>query len=99
MKLLVDTLAVARLTRLVTRDRITRRPRNWVWEHAPEPIAALVDCPWCVSIWAAAGVVAARRFAPRAWSPVAAALAMSEVAGIVAGARVPPASGGSVPRP
>lgn len=84
MKLLVDTLAVARLTRLVTRDRITIRPRNWVWEHAPEPIAGLVDCSWCVSMYVAFGVVAARRFAPRAWSPVAAALAMSEVAGLAA---------------
>lgn len=84
MNLLVDTLAVLRLTRLVTRDRITRRPRNWVWEHASEPIAGLVDCPWCVSMYVAFGVVAARRFAPRAWSPIAAALAMSEVAGLAA---------------
>lgn len=78
----IDALATYRLTRLVTRDRITARYRDAIrgpydgGEH-------FVDCPWCVGMWIAFGVVAARRLAPALWSPVATALAFSAVAGIV----------------
>ena len=79
--LVVDALAAYRLTRLVTEDRITaplrdRVPAGWASE--------LVGCSWCVGVWAAAGVVAARRLAPRAWTPVAEVLAVAAVVGITA---------------
>lgn len=105
----VDALAVARLTRLVTRDKITedargaavlvayqrrdgyRRShddltlREWATvplQDAQAPrLAQLVTCSWCVSIYVALGVAIARRRWPRAWAPVADALAFSAVAG------------------
>lgn len=46
-------------------------------------LAELLECPWCVSIWIAAGVVAARRIAPRLWGPIAALLAASTIAGVL----------------
>lgn len=46
-------------------------------------LATLVTCPWCAAVWVAFGVVAARHIAPRAWAPVARALALSTVAGFV----------------
>jgi len=107
--LLIDALAVARLTRLVTADAITAGPRDAAIRLAyrragrsadltemeewgspgdaveadahPPKLAKLVTCPWCSSFWIAAGVIAARRVAPRQWDRLARALALSHVAG------------------
>ena len=48
---LLTVLAVARLTHLLVYDFITDRPRAWIQEHGPLPLAYLVQCPWCLSIW------------------------------------------------
>lgn len=53
--------AAARLTQLVTTDSITEPPRVWVTERADRrritrPIAVLINCGWCVSVWVAAAV-------------------------------------------
>ena len=83
MNLLVDALAVFRLTRLVTRDRILEPVRARA-EAGPEWLRYLSGCPWCISIHAAVGVVVARRLAPKAWGPLAEVLAFSAVAGLIA---------------
>jgi hypothetical protein len=49
-------LATARLTRLVTRDYLTQRPRRWVQARVPESVAYLLGCEWCSSVWIGAGV-------------------------------------------
>lgn len=81
----VAALATARITRLVTTDRITRAPRDGLLRRM-EPTsvwAYLLVCDWCVSVYAGAGVVAALW----AWDwsvwPLA-ALAASHVAGWLA---------------
>lgn len=51
-------------------------------KHAPR-LAELVTCPWCTGIYVAFGVVFARRFFPRAWSPVARALAVAAAAAFI----------------
>ena len=93
MNLLIDMLATFRLTRLATRDTITepfrQQLRHAAMRQVDSPgIAAKVDtlisCPWCVGWWIAVAVVAARRLYPRAWEPVAAALAASAVTGLIA---------------
>lgn len=56
-------------------------------DEAPPKLAKLVTCPWCSSVWLAAGVVAVSRVAPRQWRYVARGLAFSAVAGII-GSRV-----------
>lgn len=55
-------------------------------ESLPDPprIASLVTCRWCAGMWIAGGVVAARQAAPRAWTPVAQALALSAAATLLA---------------
>lgn len=52
--------------------------------EAPK-LATLITCRWCSSVWIALGVVAARRLFPRAWPPLAEALAFSACAALLAG--------------
>ena len=112
MRLVVDALATSRITRLVTRDTLTRPLREAtiaaIYRHASRfsaedeaaqfgwtdvaisdghdapRLATLVTCSHCASVWVAFGVVAARRLTPRLWEPVAVALALSAVAGMIA---------------
>jgi hypothetical protein len=82
--LVVDALACYRATRLITRDSVPvfRVPRDAVvrrWEG--RPVAELVTCPWCVSVWLAAGIVTARLLLPGPWTLLALVLAFSAVAG------------------
>lgn len=81
----VDALAVYRITRLVVADKVTEPVREKVWESrdAESGLGYFVTCPWCVSFWVGAGVVAARQFAPSAWEPVARTMAASAVTGII----------------
>ncbi|MBF6515238.1 hypothetical protein IU421_13205 [Nocardia cyriacigeorgica] len=48
-------LAVARATRLITRDKLTEPFRTWVVTRrgVDSQIAYLVHCSWCSSIWVA----------------------------------------------
>ena len=46
--------ATFRVTRFVTRDYITERPRRWVIAHVSDPVAYLMTCSWCVSIYVSA---------------------------------------------
>lgn len=82
LALLCDALAAARLTRLAHRDTLLDPAREAVVRRLPAA-DELLSCPWCLSIWAGLAVVAARRLAPRAWAPLSAALACSQVAGMV----------------
>ncbi len=64
-------------------------PGGWA-ELAPlDPkapkLATLVTCRWCAGMWVSLGVVAARRLCPRAWAPLATALAYSAGAALLAG--------------
>lgn len=81
--LVVDALAAYRLTRLVTRDKITAPLRAPLVDR-PGLAGELVSCEWCVGVWASFGVVALRRLVPGAWAPVADALALAAVVGLIA---------------
>ena len=96
--LIDDALATYRLTRLVTTDRVTQKLRDrlnerWGTKTVPTipsgtrtvrtAFGELLTCDWCVSIYVGAAVAAVRTFAPRAWRPIARALASSAVAGVI----------------
>lgn len=53
---LILASATMRITRLVTEDTIFDTPRAWLQERAPDWLAYLIVCPWCVSVYAGAGV-------------------------------------------
>ena len=92
--LVIDALATARITRLLTEDRVPFGPiRDRILRNAdedsgglgsPSRLAELVTCPWCSSVHVAIFVGIVRWRFPRAWRPVATALAMSYVAGFLA---------------
>lgn len=50
--------------------------------NAPR-LAQLWSCRYCASVWTGAGVVLARRFAPKAWEPVAMVLSLSSLAALI----------------
>ncbi|SCL70428.1 hypothetical protein GA0070606_5396 [Micromonospora citrea] len=61
IEIVVVLFVVARVTRLVTADEITRRPREAIVRRLPEgsPCAYLLFCRWCLSVWIAAPAAAA----------------------------------------
>lgn len=99
LALVLDALACYRLTRLVVADSfppVARLRVRIVTKHTkttpnpdgghveePGPLAELVQCSWCASVWLAAGVVTAHWFAPTVWPPVSLVLALSAAAGVV----------------
>ena len=56
-KLVTQTAATWRITRLITQDEIARPVRAEVHRRWPgSKIAYLVECPYCVSVWAGLAV-------------------------------------------
>jgi hypothetical protein len=98
--LLLDALAVARLTRLVVSDTITAPLRQRLFGSRPgvtsdlaghrvqvaarPRLAQFITCPWCVSPYLAIGVVMLQALAPTACLYVTAVLAFSLLAGLLA---------------
>lgn len=87
--LIVDALAVYKLTRLATgTDRITsdlnEKVKQTLTERGHHEAAYFVTCPHCTSVWLAIVAVVGRRCFPKVWGPVAEVLAFSAAAGITA---------------
>lgn len=88
MSLLIDALATGRLTKLVVDDEITRPIRESI-ESATGPdskVTYLVNCPYCVSVWAGVAVQVLPRWAVRALALSGAALIGKWVADATEGA-------------
>lgn len=89
LALILVTVAVARLTRLVTTDAIMLPFRRWVVNRTGEesPFAYLVHCSWCTSIWLSipASIAWAFLMLPMSqwWIALPAFLAMSYVCGLL----------------
>lgn len=88
LMLVAMTLATARVTRLITRDRILAAPRRAVLNALPDDhlIAYLIVCDWCVSVYTGALAAAGGAWAGWwSWDAVPAiALAFSYVTGYLA---------------
>jgi hypothetical protein len=86
--LLLAALATARITRLVTTDRITEAPRNRLLLRLKDDGLAsyLITCDWCASVYIGAAVAGAGVWAQWwTWTmAIPAALAFSHVAGYLA---------------
>lgn len=86
--LAVAALVTARITRLITTDRITQAPRGWILARLDsEGLAAyLIVCDWCASFYAGLAVAGAGAWAGlwSWWWTVPLGLAFSYVAGWLA---------------
>lgn len=82
--LLLDIVAVYRLTKIIIEDRITDELRDFIWKRFPphsSKFGYLFTCPWCVSIWAGIIVFGLRRIDPKAANWLSGTLAASEATG------------------
>lgn len=104
MTLVLDALAVYRLWRLAAKDTILDGPRDDLVaairddaQHRGRTAVPwqveLLFCPWCLGFWLAVIAVAARRYCPRIWDPIATVLAVSALVGLVAEAEEQAADG------
>ena len=69
LSLVVGALAVARLSRLFTTDRLTIGYRRWVvnkWGEDSMP-SYLAHCDWCTSMWFAIPVMPVAALFPYPW--------------------------------
>lgn len=86
VSLIVAALAVARLTRLLTEDRIVVRWRQWiVRRYGPDSMVTYwIHCPWCLSLWIAAPIMPIAALFPYPWVVALLAIpAASMVAGLL----------------
>lgn len=83
--LIIAVLATARLTRLITDDKITEAARSRVARRG-QMIAYLIHCPWCISIYTGAAVAASWwAWGGQTWHTAAMlALAASHATGVIA---------------
>lgn len=74
--------------RVLTDDMTPAPDDTWtdvaLTDDDPPALAKVLTCRWCAGIWVGFGVVAARRFAPRLWDPIARVLAAGAVAALLA---------------
>jgi len=87
-----DVLATYRLTTLVKDDKLTENLRGSVFRHFGGPeeghkVSYLMTCPWCLGMYFAAFAVVGRRLWPSVWGPLAQALSLSALTGLLAEAR------------
>lgn len=86
----VAALATYRLTKLAIDDEILREPRELILErlnNSDHPLADkayyFLTCPWCVSIWAAGGILLLAKVLPNVGALLNTVLAASAVSGIL----------------
>lgn len=84
VSLLLDIIAVYRITKLIIDDDIMNEFRQMVWKRYPADstkIGYLITCPWCTSIWAGIAVFTLRKVDPNFTDYLSSILASSAVAG------------------
>ena len=87
VSLLVDVVAVYRLTKLINEDYITEDLRELVFKHFPpkkSKLGYVLTCSWCMSIWAAGAILTLRKISPETADYVSSILAASAVTGLAA---------------
>lgn len=85
-ELTVLGLATYRLTRLIIRDELFSRPRDWFWKKFPpesSQLGYLLTCVWCMSVWTGSLIVISRIIIPEATQIVAFVLALSAISGLL----------------
>lgn len=78
-------LSTYRLTKLVNEDYLLKDFRQKVWTRYPKntKIGYLFTCPWCMSIWMAAGLLLIKQASPKFYDELCLLLTASAVTGIL----------------
>jgi hypothetical protein len=89
MWLVILALATFRLARFVTADTFPgwTQARSRIldrWPPRPGATSELLACPWCCSVWLAAGLLVWWLLSPATLAPFALIVALSAVAGLLA---------------
>lgn len=81
----VNALAVYRGTKLILEDKVTEKPRDWLFDrlNPQETWTYLFTCPWCISIYLGAIAVAGMALIPTWWFYIALVGALSAVTGLI----------------
>lgn len=84
LHLIIDAVAVFRLTKLMTDDYITEDIRNYIFDHTSKDskLRYFITCGWCTSMWAAIGLVALRRIHEPTANIISTSLALSAITGV-----------------
>ncbi len=86
LEFLIMGLATYRITRLIIRDELLARPRNFFWKKFPPEkslLGYLLTCPWCISIWVASILQISSIINPEATYVVEIIFALSAIAGLL----------------
>jgi len=86
LHLVILGLATYRVTRLVTRDVITAKAREFFWKKFPPEssyIGYLSTCEWCFSFWIGSGFVISSIIIPEITYVVATIYSVSAIAGLL----------------
>ncbi len=85
--LLIDSLATARIVRLIQVDSITaplrQRLLDLLYDRKADRLTELMQCSWCLSVWVGLGLVGLRLAAPRLHTVLATGLASSQGASML----------------
>lgn len=84
LTLILDIIAVVRLTKLILEDEITQPLRDLVHKRFPPntKLGYLFTCPWCMSIWVGASIFGLRRLSPELATTVSSILTASQITGL-----------------
>lgn len=83
---IILTLAVFRITRLITTDEILSKIREKIWKKYPPHqggVGYLITCDWCTSIWVSSLVLTVYKIAPTPAITIWGIFALSGAAGLL----------------
>lgn len=86
LEFVVLGLATYRVTRLIIRDEIFSKPRDFFWKKFPPEsslLGYLLTCPWCISIWVASIIQISSIINPEVTYAIGTVFALSAVAGLL----------------
>lgn len=86
LEFVVMGLATYRLTRLIIRDELLSKPRDFFWKKFPPEkslLGYLLTCPWCISIWVASILQISSIINPEVTYAVGIIFALSAIAGLL----------------